>query len=408
MFSVIITNKYNVLAFISSLVVPSLILGPFIPDLIISFLSIWFVFYVFKNKKFYIYKNKYLYFFLFFWFFLILSSLLSQNIILSLKTSLLYIRIAIFALLISYLINNNKKILILFYYFLFFSFLALNIDGYFQYFKGSNLLGYVGHPVRISSFFEDELILGSYLVRLLPLFLALFFIKKNKSYLEIILFSITLVLTSLLILFSGERASLAFYLVASIFLIILLNKFLYYRLAIFIVSIFLISFFILKDSDLKNRFIESPIENIGIKNNKKNLFSPEHESLFKTAWNIFLENPILGTGPKTFRLECKNPTYATGVMPCQNHPHNFYIQLLSETGILGFLCLFSLFLYIVFVSIKHLIFKIFKKIYLSNYQISLFAGLLITVWPLTTNGDFFTNNLMIIYSLQIGFFKNKF
>ena len=400
-------EKYNLISIICSIIVPALILGPFIPELIITCSSIWFLIYSLIKKKFFVYRNKYFYFFLTFWFFCIISSILSENFIFSIKTSFSYIRIAIFALLISYLIINNKKILILFYYSLFFSFLTLNIDGYFQYFAGSNLLGYVGHPVRISSFFEDELILGSYLVRLLPLFLALFFIKKNKSYLEIILFSITLVSTALLILFSGERAALAFYFVASIFLIILLNKFLYYRLAIFIVSLFLISFFILKDTDLKNRFIESPIKSIGIKDNKKYLFSSEYESLFQTAWNIFLKNPIVGTGPKTFRLECKNPKYATGVMPCQTHPHNFYIQLLSETGILGFLSLLSLFFFIVFVSIKHLLFKIRKKIYLSNYQISLFAGLLITVWPLTTNGDFFTNNLMILYSLQAGFFNKN-
>ena len=33
------------------------------------------------------------------------------------------------------------------------------------------------------------------------------------------------------------------------------------------------------------------------------------------------------------------------------------------------------------------------------------SGLLITLWPVVPNGNFFNNYLMILYSLQIGFFK---
>ena len=61
-------------------------------------------------------------------------------------------------------------------------FLLLNIDGIYQYIFGINLIGIEINPTpRISSFFDDELVFGGYLSRLLPLLIDLFiFYKKNN------------------------------------------------------------------------------------------------------------------------------------------------------------------------------------------------------------------------------------
>ena len=82
---------------------------------------------------------------------------------------------------------------------------------------------------------------------------------------------------------------------------------------------------------------------------------------------------------------------------------NFYLQLLAETGIVGFLFLFSVLIYVSYTAIRQLKSIIFKrKRPLTDYQVCLLAGILITVWPLTTNGNFFNNWLMIAYSLPAG------
>ena len=154
--------------------VPLLVTGPFLSDLLLSILSLWFLYYLLRKKIYNIFRNPYFYAFIGFWLVCILSSLLSDKILFSLKSSLFYIRIAIFALLISYLIDLNKKILDYFYYALLITFFVLIIDGYFQYFSGFNILGYPMFPGRVTSFFKDKLILGSYLVRLFPLLFALF------------------------------------------------------------------------------------------------------------------------------------------------------------------------------------------------------------------------------------------
>ena len=141
---------------------------------------------------------------------------------------------------------------------------------------------------------------------------------------------------------------------------------------------------------------------------KKNIFTESHESLINTAYNMFLDKPIFGHGPKMFRVICKDEKYALGISPCDNHPHNFYVQLLSETGIIGFSFLFSAFAYVLYCAyrqFKSIVLR--QKRYLTDYQVCLLAGILITVWPFTTNGNFFHNWLMIVYSLPAGFYLHS-
>ena len=176
-------NSNYIILLISS-IIPFLILGPFVPDLIISVASIIFLIYVIKNNNFFFFNKKPLIiFFLFCLYCTLLSIFVAKDLILSLKSSLFYCRFGFFACVIFYLIEQNKKILNYFYYALFFSFLALVIDAYIQFFFGYNLLGYP-FEYRLSSFFKDELILGSYLSRLYPLFFSLFIIKKKKKILK--------------------------------------------------------------------------------------------------------------------------------------------------------------------------------------------------------------------------------
>ena len=56
------------------------------------------------------------------------------------------------------------------------------------------------------------------------------------------------------------------------------------------------------------------------------------------AW----KTPLTGIGPSGTRKTCaklkqNEPNWLPGKNYCGNHPHNFYIQLLAETGIMGFI-----------------------------------------------------------------------
>jgi heme A synthase len=112
----------------------------------------------------------------------LVSIFVAQNILLSFESSLFYFRVGVFACLIWYLIEKNKKILNYFYYALFICFTVLAVDGFIQFFYGKNIIGLTKSAVRISSFFGEERILGSYLSRLFPLLFALFTIKEKNKY----------------------------------------------------------------------------------------------------------------------------------------------------------------------------------------------------------------------------------
>ena len=393
------------LSFIISLIIPFLIWGPFFPDLIVSLSSLVFLIYIFKNKLFFYFKKKPLIiFFIFCIYCIFVSTFVAKDILLSFQSSLFYFRIGVFSCLIWYLLEQDKKILKYFYYALVISFSALLVDGYIQFFTGTNILGIPASKVgkRISSFFGAELIMGSYLSRLFPLLFALFIVKKKKK-LELYFMILFFILLSGLVLISGERAAYFLYSLSFLFIVIFMKDYAKFRIVISVASAIVIIIIISKFDLVKNRMLSEPTSTI-----TKSIFTPEHDSLIRTAFNIFLDKPVFGHGPKMFRVICKDEKYAVGITPCMTHPHNFYVQLLAETGIVGFSFLFSAFAYVVYCvyrQFKSIVLR--QKKYLTNYQVCLLAGILINVWPITTNGNFFHNWLMIVYSLPVGFYLHS-
>jgi O-antigen ligase len=383
--------------------ISSLILGPFFPDLIVSLSSFFFLFYLFRHKLYFYFTVKPLIIFFIFCIYCILVSIFfAKDILLSFESSLFYFRIGVFSCLIWYLLEQDKKILNYFYYALVISFSALIVDGYIQFFTGTNIVGLTKAGDRISSFFGDELIMGSYISRLFPLLFALFIVKVKKK-LELYFMIPFFVLLSGLVLISGERASFFLYVLSFLFIIIFVKGYAKLK-TIFLIGSLIITIIIISSFDkVKNRMLSDPKSTI-----TKSVFTPSHDSLIRTAYNMFLDKPLFGHGPKMFRVICKDEKYAVGITPCMTHPHNFYVQLLAETGIIGFSFLFSAFAYVLYCAyrqFKSIVLR--QKRYLTDYQVCLLAGILITVWPLTTNGNFFHNWLMIVYSLPVGFYLHS-
>ena len=394
-----------------------LVAGPAIPDIIISLTSLFFIYYSFKNKKIFFFKNKIFYCYLLFWLIIVLGSLLSENVLFSLKNSFLHFRFVLFSFALIYIIENYKNFLTIFYKATLFTVMVVVFDGFFQAIYKVNILGYaMSSNHRISGFFEHEWILGSYLVRILPILMGLFFLSNLKNKLNNFLFLIAVMSLSVLVFLSGERSAFFLLIVYFSILIIFLKINNYFKSG---VIIFLMIFPILlsfSNNTYKDRMFKQTLVSLGIaklyppseENNEtlfecctfpKYFFSYGHSKHFQTAFEMFKDKPLLGHGVKSFRLVCHRYEIDWG---CSTHPHNTYMQLLAETGVFGFLLVLLSFFYFCYLGIKNYIERKKINVDIYNARQCLLGAFVINLFPIITTGSFFTNWLSIMYFLPLG------
>lgn len=394
----------------------SLVSGPFLSDFSISLISVLFIYLSLRYKLSKYYLSRISVFFLIFYIILNLSSVFSEDIVESSRISILYFRYYIFSLALWYIIELFPKLL----RYLLFSFViclfCLILDGFYQFSFGKNIIGWEIIDTRVSSFFRDELVLGSFLSRVFPIVFALiifnikFFLEKN---INLILIFILLVSIEILTFLSGERVAFFYLNLSAIYLIIMMKNYKIFRIATLFFALLTIATISIYAPEYKERIFDRTLDQI-VKDNEKEdilskdniyIFSQEHTNHYKSAYKMFNENKFLGIGPRMFREKCNVKKYVTSFESCSNHPHNNYLQVLAEIGSIGLLFFFIPFFSLIYFSTKHLILKFFYKKYLfSDFQISLLSCFLITLWPFVPTGDFFNNWLNIIYFFPLGIF----
>ena len=414
-------NTYhNYLSFASVLLILiplALISGPFLPDLFIVLISLIFLFIFNKKKKLFKQKSNFFIFFLIFYSYLVLTSILSDNFYQSIKSSITYLRFGFFSLAVCFLLNNKKDFVKYFYIMICFTLIILIFDGYFQFITEKNIFNFKGiRPDRLGGLFFDELILGSYLGKILPIFFTFYLL--NKKYLNRYYITILAILTYILIFLSGERSA---FLTTTLYLIMIIPFLLGIKKSIilFIFAGTIFGTLITTNENMKSRYYDQMLmHTLGVgkyasDNSGKIIFMPAHIGLFSSAIDIFQKNIFVGGGVKTFRIYCKNNMNKKlieikknhpNMKTCNTHPHNYYLQLLAETGIIGFLFVLAVFIKLFFNYFKQL-YHLFKKDKNPDKKfVVTLSGLIAYIWPLTTTGSFFNNWICSILFLQIGIY----
>ena len=340
-----------------------LITGPFLSDLSVVIISIIFLLKTFYHNLFRkFFYNKFSIFFFIFYIYIVFLSFLSSNIILSLESSLFFVRFLVFIIAVKYIFQTIKDFNYFFLIILCSVFAIVCFDGFFQLFFNKNIFMQINESNRLILFTTNEWILGSYLSRLLPLIFACAFLNKIHNKFFIFLAFLFLILVDVLVFTSGERAALFYLMMSTLYILILASKFKIIRIVSIIFSTVIIMLFILSDPSIKHRMIDHTAKQIGIGTNTMNIFSVNHQAHYLVAYNMFLSKPLTGYGPKMFREVCLNKEFEK-YKGCSTHPHNYAMQLLSETGILGFTFL------IIIISIFWKSFKALVNKYIYNKTI---------------------------------------
>ena len=357
--------------------------------LIISFLSNC---YIHKNWSWV--KDRIFLWLLIIYFYLVANSLFSNYPEQSYERAIGFIRFPILIFAISFVFKakkNSEKII----FGMWFATLAFLIfDLYYEVIFGHNLVGHQSPwKDRLSGMMFEELKIAHLLIGFsLPTLFFIFESDKNikKFIISIIVFSIILILT-------GERANTLKGLFV-IFLSFLLYKNKFFQIKKVYLFLFLIIFSVLiysKPNIHQRYYLE--ISNAW-KNSNSSVFNLVKNSNYgphyQVAWSIFQNYPIFGSGLKTFRIECRKKAYSE-YSGCTTHPHQLYLEFLSEIGLVGFVLFVSFFVYILYRA---------KKYLLKNQNGAVLCSALyvfaLTI-PLLPSGSFFTSFGATIFWINI-------
>ena len=190
------------------------------------------------------------------------------------------------------------------------------------------------------------------------------------------------------------------------------HKLLKLRLITLTLSLLLLVIISFINPTAKERVFDQTLEQMNLVNkDTKNIkdikniyiFSKQHTHHYMSAYKMFLDNKVIGVGVKNFRNFCSNEKYEISNLSCSTHPHNTYIQILTETGIIGFLFFIFVLFYFCKYIINHAFLKFKGKHYFTDFEICLLSGMIIYIWPFVPTGNIFNNWLNIITIINLPF-----
>ncbi len=337
-----------------------------------------------------------------------------------------YLRYFLFFLITSFFIKSGKFV---FKYFIIsstFCVLFLSSDIIFQFLNGYDFFGYEAYKnskYHLSGFLKDELNAGGFIQKFslfTIIFIPLFLNDKDKKNYVIIIILIVTIFSG--IFYSGNRMSLVMF-IFSLLLISIIIKHLRFKILVSILLCSLIFFATLKTQKNMRIYYKSFYQNASTvitkinnyafreypelkegtyfedklwKNGKVDYerkskyevesFGSGHLVLYSTALDLWSDAPVIGSGIKSFRKKCQSKLHLPNRV-CESHPHNYYLELLTDTGVAGLF----IFLFFVLIIIKNNFIKIQS---LNNKDKLLFltiATILITeIFPIKSSGSFFS------------------
>ena len=401
-------NKLNLFIKLLITILPiSILVGPSASILNIALISIIGATICFIHKKNYnLFGSEIVKLLAVLYLYLIFNTFISLNFEESINRNLGFFRYIFLFIAINYFFFKEKNINFFFKIWLL-VFLVVFFDIFFEFYMGKNILGYPSLKNRIGSFFKDEAVIGSFLNGFIFILIGYLFknLEKNTFYQNILIFSFIFV-GCVSIIFTGERASaIKFFLGMFLFFFMIRKTKYIYLITILASLMILLSANFGQYKVLKTRFYDDIFPRLMNSEIRQNYL---YFQLYSSGIEVFKSYPFFGVGNKNYRVEtCKTRAFPVKKKEnekykCNTHPHQVYIEFLSEHGLIGTILILYIFIKLIFLN--------FKNIYnnRNSIQIGCFCFLSTNFIPFIPSGSFFSDfsstfffiNLSMLYAVS--------
>ena len=296
-------------------------------------------------------------------------------------------------------------------------------DIIYQFSFGKDIFGYKAIPGfrKLGGPFGDELIAGGYIQRfsIFSFFLIPLFYKNFSPKILKFLVPILLIIILFGLILSGNRMPLLLFILLVSLIVIFNKQTRKYFISFASILLIIFSLAFTFNQKVKNNFnsFYGQISNMAkiLINKDFDNNSSQYLKEFASFYDTWLLNKYVGGGIKSFRYYChvrpnidKNSKFV-----CNMHPHNYYLEILTETGLIGFFIISIIFILILYKTFYKKYFDSNSSLTYNNISIPFIFLFFVEIFPLKSTGSFFTTGnatyIFLIMAILVGFaYKEKF
>ncbi len=296
-------------------------------------------------------------------------------------------------------------------------------DIIYQFSFGKDIFGYKAIPGfrKLGGPFGDELIAGGYIQRfsIFSFFLIPLFYKNFSSKILKFLIPILLMIILISLILSGNRMPLLLFILLVSLIVIFNKQTRKYFISFASILLIIFSLAFTFNQKVKNNFnsFYGQISNMAkiLINKDFDNNSSQYLKEFASFYDTWLLNKYIGGGIKSFRYYChvrpnidKNSKFV-----CNMHPHNYYLEILTETGLIGFFIISIIFILILYKTFYKKYFDSNSSLTYNNISVPFIFLFFVEIFPLKSTGSFFTTGnatyIFLIMAILVGFaYKEKF
>ena len=117
-----------------------------------------------------------------------------------------------------------------------------------------------------------------------------------------------------------------------------------------------------------------------------------HVIVYITAIDLWKDSKLIGSGIKSFRVNCLDKLHLPNRV-CSNHPHNYYLEIMNDSGLIGFALFVFAAILLLWKNLKLLNQRnVHENKVLFSIILSVLISFFVEIFPLRSAGSFFSTS----------------